>query len=120
MKKLDRSKPFATTHGDATHSFEQDGVSFDAAGNEVVEKGARAAPAPKAVEKSEVDRQLEEGDEAAKKAAAEAAARHAAAEKFGAMKVAEIQKHLKKAGVHFETDANKDRLVELAIEHSVK
>lgn len=35
MKKLDRSKPFGTVHGVHAASYEQDGVHFDAAGNEV-------------------------------------------------------------------------------------
>jgi hypothetical protein len=35
VKQLDRSKPFGTVHGVHQAAFEQDGVLFDAAGNEV-------------------------------------------------------------------------------------
>lgn len=35
MKTLDRSKPFGTVCGEASHRYEQGGLHFDADGNEV-------------------------------------------------------------------------------------
>jgi hypothetical protein len=62
-KKLDRTRPFGTVHGNDTgkEAFSQDGAYFDANGDEV--PGVRYADPPKKGEKgtgpaSEVDKQL--------------------------------------------------------------
>lgn len=46
--------------------------------------------------------------------------RAAAIEKYSDLSKDELHKHLKKVKVKFESDANKDRLVELAVEHELK
>jgi hypothetical protein len=124
VKQLDRTKPYATTHGEASHAYEQDGVYFDAAGNEVRggKRSEQVAAAPKS--SSEVDRQVDSqlgGGEAGNTGStgnADAAA--AARAKFEGMTKAQLQKHLKHAKVEFEGDANKERLVDLAVEAEAK
>lgn len=50
MRTLDRSKPFGSVHGgDAKHRFEQGGLLFDAAGNEMPGGAAAAPVAPSVV-----------------------------------------------------------------------
>lgn len=46
--------------------------------------------------------------------------RAAAVEKYAEFTKDELHKHLKKVKVRFEGDANKERLVELAVEHDLK
>jgi hypothetical protein len=60
VRKLDRQKPFGVVCGAATHRFEQDGVRFDAAGNEIA-SGAKPVPQPpvtEATKGSPVDAQV--------------------------------------------------------------
>lgn len=48
MKRLDKTRPYAEVHGDASHRYEQDGINFDAAGNAVDEAHDAPKPAPAA------------------------------------------------------------------------
>lgn len=48
MRHLDKNRPYATVHGDASHAYEQDGINFDAAGNAVDEPKETPKPAPAA------------------------------------------------------------------------
>lgn len=159
MKRLDRKRPFATVHGgegsDIPHSFEQDGIYFNAEGVEVGRDPKYKAPrqatpdGQKTAREEELERALEAEREAARKKdeAREAELeelrkaiaalqqqpaptgkeasengvdkRARAEEEFERLTKAELHEHLKKAKVTFESDANKTRLVELAVEHAL-
>jgi hypothetical protein len=60
VRKLDRNKPFGVVCGAATHRFEQDGVRFDAAGNEIASgaKPVMQPPVAEATKATPVDAQV--------------------------------------------------------------